>query len=141
MQELSDPLIELRFFARADRLRLLRSVVRDAAKYVGMRRQEVDNVVLAVNEACMNVIQHAYKNDPRGEIRLSIYNSNDALVFRLQDDAPCVDEKKVCSRDLDDIRPGGLGVHFIENIMDESAFLRCGEKGNLFQMIKYIRKH
>ncbi len=139
MLESTEPLIELRFPAQADRLKLLRSVVRDAARHAGLRKQDADNVVLAVNEACMNVIQHAYKHDPHGEIRLGIYLDERSLVFRLQDDAPCVDENKVCSRDLDDIRPGGLGVHFIENIMDESAFLKCSPQGNLFQMIKYIK--
>lgn len=134
-----DPLIELRFPARPDRLRLLRSVVRDAARNAGLEDQDADNVVLAVNEACMNVIQHGYEHDPDGEIRLGIFQLEDALVFRLQDDAPCVDKEKVCSRDLEDIRPGGLGVHFIEKIMDESAFLECGEQGNLLQMIKYLK--
>lgn len=137
MQLSADPLIELRFAAEPCRLKLLRSVVHDAALMAGLHGQDVDNVVLAVNEACMNVIQHGYKNDPHGQIRLIIVNTEDALIFRVQDDAPCVDEKKVCSRDLEDIRPGGLGVHFINKIMDEAAFLECGDGGNLFQMVKY----
>ena len=135
----ADALIELRFAAEPCRLKLLRSVVHDAALVAGFHGQDADNVVLAVNEACMNVIQHGYKNDPHGEIRLSIHRSDDALIFRLQDDAPCVDENKVCSRDLEDIRPGGLGVHFIHKIMDEAGFLECGHDGNLFQMVKYTK--
>lgn len=138
MQEPGEALVELRFSARAERLKLLRSVVRDAAICAGLARPVADNIVLAVNEACMNVIQHGYHSDPQGQIRLGIYTTAEALIFRIHDDAPCVDEKTVCSRDLDDIRPGGLGVHFINNIMDEAAFLECGKEGNLFQMVKYI---
>lgn len=133
-----EQLIELRFPACADRLKLLRSVVRDAAETAGFDRGQADNIVLAVNEACMNVIQHGYREEGSGEIRLGIHSSGQALVFHLADDAPKVDEEKVCSRDLEDIRPGGLGVYFINHIMDETLFLEPeGASGNLFRMVKY----
>jgi len=49
-----------------------------------------------------------------------------------------VDVEKVCSRDLDDVRPGGLGVHLIDSLMDECGFIDPPEGvGNLFQMKKY----
>jgi anti-sigma regulatory factor (Ser/Thr protein kinase) len=134
----TDPLIELRFPARPDRLRLLRSLVRDAASCAGLSMGDADEVVLAVNEACMNVIQHGYRNDPAGEIRLTIHTDGQVLVFRLRDDAPCVDISQVRSRDLEDLRPGGLGTHFIDTIMDEVAFLDCGGQGNLLEMVKFI---
>lgn len=139
MLEDTDPLIELRFPARPDRLKLLRSVVRDAAVCAGLPQQDADNIVLAVNEACMNIIQHGYRNDPGGEIRLAVHTDGQALVFRLQDDAPSVDTVKVHPRDLEDLRPGGLGTHFIDSIMDATAFVDCGGRGNLFEMIKFIR--
>lgn len=139
MLEDTDPLIELHFPARPDRLKLLRSVVRDAAVCVGLPQHDAENIVLAVNEACMNIIQHGYRNDPAGEIRLTVHTDGQALVFRLRDDAPCVDAGKVRPRDLEDLRPGGLGTHFIDEIMDETAFLDCGGRGNLFEMIKFIR--
>lgn len=138
MLEDTDPLIELCFPARPDRLKLLRSVVRDAATSSGLPAQEADNIVLAVNEACMNIIQHGYRNDPAGEIRLAVHTDGRALVFHLRDDAPCVDASQVHPRDLGELRPGGLGTHFIDSIMDEAAFLDCGGQGNLLEMIKYI---
>lgn len=86
----------------------------------------------------MNVIQHGYEREGEGEIRLAIHCSGEALVFHLSDDAPRVDVKQVCSRDLSDLRPGGLGVYFINHIMDEAGFLEPqGEGGNLFRMVKY----
>ncbi|MCA1806135.1 MAG: ATP-binding protein [Xanthomonadaceae bacterium] len=140
MLEDTDPLVELRFPARPDRLKLLRSLVRDAASAAGLSRADADNVVLAVNEASMNIIQHGYRNDPGGEIRLTVHTDGKALVFRLRDDAPCVDASQVRPRDLGDLRPGGLGTHFIDSIMDEATFVDCGGKGNLFEMIKFIHE-
>jgi len=137
----NDQLVSLTFFSRASRLKLLRCVVRDAADLVGLDTQATDAVVLAVNEACMNIIQHAYGMDPNGRIDVSVIRENDALVFELRDYAAQVDADKVCSRDLDDVRPGGLGVHFIGCLMDECGYLESPEGGgNLFRMKKFIKE-
>ena len=139
MERPAELMIALRMPARAGSLRLLRCVLRDLTEQAGMSEAERGNVLLALNEACMNVIQHAYGNDPAGEIRLDILRSESALIFLLQDDAPSVDKNRVRPRDLADIRPGGLGVHFIHNIMDEVAFLDCAGQGNKLRMVKYFQ--
>ncbi len=136
--ECSDQLVSLTFCSRASRLKLLRCVVRDAADLVGLDEQATDAVVLAVNEACMNIIQHAYKMEPNGRIDVVLMQERGALVIQLRDYAHKVDVEKVCSRDLDEVRPGGLGVHLIDCLMDECGFLDLPEGvGNLFQMKKY----
>ncbi len=135
----AEQLIDLRIAAEPCCLKLVRSVIRDVADLAGLPEQERDNVVLAVHEACMNVIQHAYHNAPKEEIRLSVLRSQSALIFLLQDDAPCVDTESIRPRDLDQIRPGGLGVHFIRQIMDEVEFLECVVTGNTLKMVKYFQ--
>jgi len=136
--ECSDHLVTLTFCSRASRLKLLRCVVRDAADLTGLDEQATDAVVLAVNEACMNIIQHAYKMEPNGRIDVTLIREQGALVIQLRDYADKVDIEQVCSRDLDDVRPGGLGVHLIDCLVDECGFLDPPEgAGNLFQMKKY----
>jgi len=50
-----------------------------------------------------------------------------------------VDVSKVKPRDLEDIRPGGLGTHFIREVMDEVEFLRPpNDSGNILRMVKRI---
>ncbi len=132
------PLVSLTFCSRTSRLKLLRCVVRDAADMVGLDEQATDAVVLAVNEACTNIIQHAYKMDTNGRIDVTLIQEQGALVIQLRDYAHRVDVDTVCSRDLDDVRPGGLGVHLIDCLMDECGFIDPPEGiGNLFQMKKY----
>jgi anti-sigma regulatory factor (Ser/Thr protein kinase) len=99
-----------------------------------------EQLVLAINEACMNIIQHAYDGSGEGEIRLSLEWQADRLIIELQDDAPCIDPARVKPRGLDELRPGGLGVHFIREIVDEVAFLPCGEQGNRLRLIKWREK-
>lgn len=139
--ECSDQLVSLTFCSKPDRLKLLRCVIRDAADLVGLDDESTDAVVLAVNEACMNIIQHGYGMDPHGRIDVTILQDDDAIVFRLRDYAAKVDVDAVCSRDLDDVRPGGLGVHLIKSLMDEAAFLESPEGGgNLLQMKKFVKR-
>jgi anti-sigma regulatory factor (Ser/Thr protein kinase) len=136
-----EQLVSLTFCSRASRLKLLRCVIRDASDLVGLDEEATDAVVLAVNEACMNIIQHAYRMDPNGRIEVDVLQDQDAMVFRLRDYAEKVDADKICSRDLEDIRPGGLGVHLIRCLMDECGFLEPPvDGGNLFQMKKFLQK-
>ncbi len=133
-----DELVFLSFCSRPSRLKLLRCVIRDAVDIAGLDTETADAVVLAVNEACMNIMQHGYAMNPDGRIDVKISREPGALVFQLRDYAECVDAGKVCSRDLDDIRPGGLGLHLIGCLMDESGFLEAPPGGgNLFQMKKF----
>ncbi len=136
----AEPLVSLTFCAQANRLILLRSVIRDAADMVGLDADDSDAVVLAVNEACMNIIQHAYAMDPDGRIEITLLQDAGALVVQLRDFAAPVDISRVRSRDLDDIRPGGLGVHLMQSLMDECVFLEPPpEGGNLLQMKKLLK--
>ena len=135
------PLLKIHISAEPDRLCLARATVRRAAQLVGCDTDLVDKLVLAVNEACMNVIQHAYKGNVTGEIILEIHNNEDSIVFRVEDHADPIDLDSVKPRDLEDLRPGGLGTHFIREIMDECnmGHLEAGA-GNYLEMIKKINK-
>ncbi len=130
--------IECRLTAQANNLKLLRWIVKDSIEFIGVEPELVKNMVLAINEACMNIIQHAYQNQQDGEIHLTIFQDMCGLVFVIKDDAPCIDPMSVISRDLDDIRPGGLGVHFIRKIMDEVSYESCLQKGNKLILRKYL---
>lgn len=130
---------DLTIASRPACLAIMRRRLRAVLKSNGCDAQLREDMVLAVNEACMNVIQHAYGNRPDGRIHLLILRYRKALVFRLQDQAPAVDVCTVRPRALDDIRPGGLGVHMMRELMDEVAFLQTPEPvGNLLQMTKYL---
>jgi sigma-B regulation protein RsbU (phosphoserine phosphatase) len=132
-------LLDLRFPARADQLCEVRDAVRACIFGIGAGEECINDVVLAVDEACQNVIRHAYGGKPGGEIRLRVDRLDDELVFSLRDFAPKVDPAKVKPRDLDDLRPGGLGTHLIQSVMDRAEFVNTdAEPGNLFRMVKRI---
>ena len=132
-------LFEARFPARADRLKLVRGSIWAAARMCGFSDSIAQNIVLAVDEACQNIIVHGYKERENGEILLSVLRTSEALHVRLRDFAPIVDPKTIQPRALDDIKPGKLGSHFIREIMDSAEFQPSPDgTGNLLEMIKRI---
>jgi sigma-B regulation protein RsbU (phosphoserine phosphatase) len=136
----ADCVLALRMEARVDQLRKIREAVREAVESCGCGAECAADVVMAVDEACQNVIRHAYCDDPGGPIELEIKRCGENLVVSLQDFAPEVDPEEVKPRDLDEIRPGGLGTHLIREMMDSAEFVRAESgRGNLLRMVKRIR--
>ncbi|OAN52324.1 serine/threonine protein phosphatase [Paramagnetospirillum marisnigri] len=128
-----------RYDARPETLSDIRSDLSRTARELGCDADLVGDVVLAVDEACQNVIRHAYKGG-EGDIVLHVEREDDLLVIRLMDFAPPVEVANIKPRSLDEIRPGGLGTHLMRSIMDQVDFLPPPAGiGNLLQMVKRIR--
>ena len=140
MSELqSKRLLQLRFLARAAELKKIRDAIREAVEGCGCSAKSTADIVLAIDEACQNIIRHAYRGDSDNVIEIEVEHRGDGLVFTLADQAPAIDPSLVKPRDLDDIRPGGLGTHFISRVMDKVEFLRpASGRGNLLRMVRRI---
>ena len=133
-----EAIVELRAPARTPSLKIIRDTVAEAARRAGCSPRTVADVSLAVDEACQNVIRHAYAGAP-GEIVVAVERQTDDLVVHIRDFAREIDPAQVKPRDLEDLRPGGLGTHFIREVMDATDFLRPGAgTGNVLRLRKRI---
>jgi len=118
---------------------LVRETLRSAACHYGFDSSATKDLVLAVCEACQNVMQHGYAGQEPGDIVLSVPRCTDGVIVRVRDFAMPVDPVKIKARDLDDVRPGGLGIHFIEILMDSAVFLPgVNGIGNVLEMTKRV---
>lgn len=132
-------LLKLKFPADPRILQRVREQVRAACEKAGCAEEVLNQIVLAINEACANIIRHAYKGAETGEIVLEIFNSGKELEFHLRDFADPVDLTSIGPRDPREIKPGGLGTLFIREIMDECAYGHVqGNGGNFLHMKKRI---
>lgn len=132
-------LLDLDVAARPAQLKRIREAVRSSLDGCGCSAKSTGDIVLAIDEACQNIIRHAYDGGPDDRIVIEIDREGDRLIFRLIDFAPRIDPETVRPRDLDDVRPGGLGTHFIRNVMDETEFLEPPSgRGNLLRMVRRI---
>jgi serine/threonine-protein kinase RsbW len=129
------------FPARYKNLDDMRQFAAQAAKDAGMDNTEVCAVELAVDEACTNIIEHAYGLDKGGEIECTCTTANDCLTVILRDHGKPFNLSSVTEPDLSsglEKRPlGGLGVYLMRQLMDEVRFEALGEAGNLLTMVKH----
>jgi sigma-B regulation protein RsbU (phosphoserine phosphatase) len=137
---MSEPsMLELRFNSDPKKLRMVRERVQEVAEEYGCSKKLISDLVIAINEACMNIMQHAYKGEKSGEILLQIQKKNGDVQVLLTDFADPIDPKGIRPRDLADVKPGGLGTYFIQEIMDDCTYGHLDNMaGNYLKMRKKI---
>ena len=109
-----------------------RELVSAIAKRLGFDDLDCSKIALAVDEALCNIIRHGYQRATDRPIWLAIWPiaavRADAppagIRVVIEDAARQVEPSEIRSRDLDKIRPGGLGVHIIQEVMDEVSYER-----------------
>uniref|UniRef100_UPI0032203205 ATP-binding SpoIIE family protein phosphatase n=1 Tax=Rudaea sp. TaxID=2136325 RepID=UPI0032203205 len=132
-------LLALRFPADPREMRRVRAELRTALDGEDVAPELRDRLVLVVDEACTNIMRHAYCGGESGTIALRMTRERDMLGFELRDEAPCVDASRIKPRDLSECRAGGLGVAFIDATMDAWHIEGVpGGRGNRLLMRKYI---
>jgi anti-sigma regulatory factor (Ser/Thr protein kinase) len=119
-------------------LHILRGVARWRALAAGFSEQDADCLATTINEAAANVIRHTYGGRQDGRLALEIHRLPDRLEFVLEDWGPKVDPDQVRPDSLEDVRPGGLGTHFINSCMDSSTYDPDFAEGNRLKMVRYL---
>ena len=111
----------LEVIAIAENLKKIRDFVRGYIDKCEELESYKDELVLATDEACQNVVRHAYK-DKDGNVAIKLSFQNKEFIVSIEDDGVPVIPEKIKPRDIEDIKPGGLGTFFINQIMDSVTF-------------------
>ena len=104
---------EIEFASHPGNLSLMRDFVRQFLETVDLPPIEKDLIVLGLDEACTNVIRHAYGHEPNRPMHLVCERHANHIVFRLRDFGEQCEASKLKGRPLELIQPGGLGIHLI----------------------------
>jgi len=125
-----NPRFQLEIPAQSQYLCLIRGFLKPLLKEIGFSVKETYHVVLAVDEACSNVVRHAYKGGKRVSesdctnnrivVKAEIYEKK--IKIKIRDYGIKCDTRKIHGRKLSQVRPGGLGVHLIHGCMDEVVY-------------------
>ncbi len=118
----------------------MRVMVDALASQCGFDDHSCGHISLAMDEALANVMRHGYKGQRDGRIWISVWTHEnpEALEIVIEDLGASVDPAKIRGRDLDDVRPGGLGVHFIRHTMDECMWEQRPGGGMRLRMLKRV---
>ena len=130
--------------SRLERLTEIADFVELAARNSGLNDNQIYDVQMAVDEACANVIEHAYRGRANGTIDIVCEKRGKEFVVTIQDFGERFDPKKVTrprTRDpLSKRSIGGLGLFFMHKMMDKVKFEFTAGSGNRLTMIKKIEK-
>ena len=130
--------IEIKLPSDPQFLKIIRSGISHISKICGFSNEESNAVTIAVDEAASNIIKHTYNGAKNELIVVNFRILEDRLEVILRDFGEKVDPKTIRSRDLNEIRPGGLGVHLIKSTMDVVNYDNSFEVGNQLTMVKYF---
>ena len=117
---------------------LVRGVLKDYLASLQVSERISAKVALCVNEACSNVIKYGYEGKVDCPIEISFLCEDDNFNVKIRDYGKTCDVSKIKPRSLDEIKPGGLGTHFINQIMDSVEYSSNFEKGTLLSMSKKL---
>jgi anti-sigma regulatory factor (Ser/Thr protein kinase) len=124
---------------------VVRAAVERLTEVTGFTPPECRSITRAVDEAVANVIRHAYGGQPDRRIDLSCKRitaavngeQREGLEIQLLDKGLPFDRSKLTARSLDEVKPGGLGLHFIRDSMDIMEHRQV--KGvNRLRLVKYL---
>jgi anti-sigma regulatory factor (Ser/Thr protein kinase) len=130
--------LSISFSSHPKFLSIVRNIVAQIGELVGFSPSEANRLRLAVDEACTNIMKYSYEGDTKGKIDLTFNLLSDRLEIVLSDYGKKLDPSTMKPRDLNDLKPGGLGLHLISTVMDRVEYSLPTEKGNKTLLVKYI---
>ncbi len=127
--------------SRTDRLIAVREFVSDAARQFGFSDEDVSKIALAVDEACTNIIKHAYKYDPNRSITITVQGEKTAFQVIITDTGTQFNPESVHAPDMREYmqhyRRGGLGIYLMKSLMDKIEYHMEPGKPNEVRLTKY----
>ncbi len=132
-------------------LSYIRTLVGDLALKVGFPDEEVAKIEMAVDEACSNVVKHAYKakkqwrwNHRDPGIRLDVRAEDSRLIIEINDHGQRFDFSNYNPAGIEDrikeMKPHGYGVFIMRKFMDEVQYSSSDATGNTLRLVKYLKK-
>ncbi|MET3291703.1 UNVERIFIED_CONTAM: serine/threonine-protein kinase RsbW [Brevibacillus sp. OAP136] len=141
----SADVIDLTIPARLEYIGVARLLVSGVANRAGLTYDDIEDVKLAVAEACTNAVQHAYL-EQEGSIRIQCQLFCDRLLIQVADDGVSFDTEREKMKmgpidreaSIETITEGGLGLFLIHSLMDEVDVRN--DQGIVVSMVKYVQR-
>lgn len=128
---------ELLIDSRVEEVARARNWLTEHASAEGFSSKDVRNLGLVVSEACVNVIEHAYRGQPGNPIELSLSIDEANLTLTIRDVGEKFDPETYEPPDLSEPHESGYGVFIIRSLMDEVRYDTSAKQGTTLMLIKH----
>ncbi len=135
--------VEIKIPCQSEFVGVVRLAVSGIASRMNFSVEDIEDIKIAVSEACTNCVQHAFPNQADGSVLIECRMTKEALIIDVIDSGKGFDPKTVKSEKLkspsnDPDRVGlGLGLTFIKSLMDKAEFISAPGKGTTIRMTKH----
>ncbi len=133
---------ELIVKSSTENLTAVRNFISEFGGESGLSEETIGKVVLAVDEACTNIIKHAYNYSPDGDIYIKAKMIKSRLIVSIKDSGKTFNPAIVPEPDLKAYhrqkKGGGLGMFLMKKLMDEVDYTSAKDKRNQVTMVKYL---
>lgn len=133
---------QLSIKSRTENLSEVREFTERFARHVGFSDDIINKIILAVDEACTNIIKHAYKNSPDGDILISFTFEKNKLSISILDNGNHFEPYKIPEPDIKEFykqkKSGGLGMYLMKKLMDEVIYSTSSGNFNQVTLVKYL---
>lgn len=133
---------QLKIKSKTENLSEVRQFTEEFASLVGFSDDVINKIILAVDEACTNIIKHAYKNSPEGDIVISFVFENNKLSISILDNGNHFEPNKIPEPDIKEFykqkKSGGLGMYLMKKLMDEVIYSTSSGNYNQVTLVKYL---
>ncbi len=128
--------------AASDFVAVARLAVSGVAARMNFSVDIIEDIKVALSEACTNAVQHAYVADTSGNIDIQFNLFQDKLEIIVKDHGQGFNPKETTSSKQTEETPGsfglGLGLTFIKSLMDEAQIHSQIGHGTTITMVKYV---
>ncbi len=135
---------ELHVPSSSENLAMIRDFVAKIGEMAGLNETETMKLVLAVDEACANVVEHAYGMDPSKEVTVRALLDPDKIQIEIVDTGNSFDPGGIRQLNLEELvaqrKNGGLGLRLIKSIMDDVHYQIIPGQKNELRMIKKLKR-
>ncbi len=113
----------------------VRHTVTSIAAVAGFDIEKIEDIRLAVGEACNNAVLHSNGSD---NIEISLVFDNPKMTISIKDDGDGFDFSKQTYQLDDEYTGSGLGIYIIKSLMDQVDIISEDNKGTCITMVKEI---
>ncbi len=128
--------------SRTENLSPIREFIQETAVEAGMKSKSTNDMMLAVDEACTNIIKHAYKSYPEGKIIITIKTFPEKIIIKITDYGNAFHPEVIPEPDIQEYyrqkRVGGLGMYLMKTLMDEVKYISIPGKYNQVLLTKNL---
>lgn len=132
--------------ADAEYIDVIRLILYGLTKKMGFSYEDIEDIKVAVTEACNNAVLYAYVEDEYGQIEVEFVVFDEKFRIKIIDYGKSFDVEKASNKcvslhdmQLDEVEIGGLGIYLMRSLMDEVQIEK--KTGTEVIMTKWLKKH